>query len=105
MTDIEVLLNNFQVLAVRAGSSLLGIWAVYYFFRNLFGEAGRNPVKIVVSIICIAGAAAAFTLIPRAISTGSNTGEQVGGGGGYSMPAPVGLQGQSADPISAPEAA
>lgn len=88
MTDIQVLLDNIRAVAVACASTLLGLWAIYYFFKNLFGEAGRNPVKIVGAIIAIAGAAAGFALIPSLISAGSNTGTQIGGGSGYSMHAP-----------------
>lgn len=89
MTDIQVLLENIRVVVAGASGSLLGLWGVYYFFKNLFGEAGRNPVKIVVSGLAITGAAGVFSMIPSLISAGGHTGEQVGGGGGYSMPAPT----------------
>ena len=42
MTDIQVLLDNIRAVAVACASTLLGLWAIYYFFKNLFGEAGRH---------------------------------------------------------------
>ncbi|MDT5085358.1 MAG: hypothetical protein QOJ61_2401 [Mycobacterium sp.] len=86
MTDIEVLLNNIYTLGFRAGGVLLGIWGLYIFFRSLFGEAGRNPVRIVMSVLLIVAGAAIFQLLPTLIQTGKNTGGQIGGGGGgYGM--------------------
>lgn len=87
MSDIQILLENIQALAMGCASTLLGLWALYFFFKNLFGEAGRNPVKIAVALLAITAAAGGFALIPTLISAGGNTGEQIGGGGGYSMPA------------------
>lgn len=85
MTDIEVLLANWTQLAVRLGSSLLFLWGIYFFFKNLFGENGRHVGKIVVSVLTIILAAAAFKIIPTLISVGENTGQQTtGGGGSYS---------------------
>jgi hypothetical protein len=101
MTDIEVLLNNFRVVAYSAGGSVLMLWGLYYFFRNLFGEGGRNPVKIAVSELAITGASGVFAMIPSLISAGSNTGGQVtGGGGSYSMQAPADLTGSTADNVT-----
>ncbi len=91
MTDIEVLLNNIKVVVASASGTLLMLWGFYYFFRNLFAEAGRNPVKIAVSALAITGAAGIYAMIPSLISDGSNTGGQIGGGGGYSMQAPADL--------------
>ncbi|CAN7695630.1 hypothetical protein [Mycolicibacterium frederiksbergense] len=91
MTDLQVLLENIRVVAMGCAGTLLLLWGIFYFFRNLFGEAGRNPVKIAVSALAITGAAGVFAMIPSLISAGSNTGEQIGGGGGYSMPAPAPL--------------
>ena len=91
MTDLQVLLENIRVVAVGCAGTLLLLWGIFYFFRNLFGEAGRNPVKIAVSALAITGAAGVFAMIPSLISAGQNTGEQIGGGGGYSMPAPAPL--------------
>lgn len=84
MTDIEVLLNNIYTLGFRAGGVLLGIWGLYIFFRSLFGEAGRNPVRIVMSVLLIVAGAAIFQMLPQLIETGKNTGGQIGGGG-YGM--------------------
>ena len=64
---------------------MLGIWGIYYFFRNLFGEAGRNPVRIVVSVLVIVGAGAVYGILPTLLGAGQNTGNQLTGGGGYSM--------------------
>lgn len=91
MTDIQVLLENIKVVVLACAGTLLLLWGVYYFFRNLFGEAGRNPVKIAVAALTIAGAAAVFAMIPALIKAGSSTGEQIGGGSSYSMPAFTGL--------------
>jgi hypothetical protein len=84
MTDIEVLLNNIYTLGFRGGGVLLGIWGLYIFFRSLFGEAGRNPVRIVMSVLLIVAGAAIFQMLPQLIETGKNTGGQIGGGG-YGM--------------------
>lgn len=85
MTDIEVLLNNIYTLGFRSGGVLLGIWGLYIFFKSLFGEAGRNPVRIVMSVLLIVAGAAIFQMLPTLIETGKNTGGQIGGGGGYGM--------------------
>ena len=90
MTQIEVLLNNIHQLGFRAGGVLLGIWGLYIFFKSIFGEGGRNPVRIVMSVLMIVGGAAAFQMLPTLISVGKDTGGQISGGG-YSMPAPAGL--------------
>lgn len=100
MTDIQVLLNNIKAVILACASTLLIIWAIYYFFRQLFGPAGRDPVKIVVALVAIGGAAAGFALIPSVLSAGDSTGKQVGGGGGYSMPAPTPLQPSTTDTIT-----
>jgi hypothetical protein len=91
MTDIEVLLNNIKVVIASASGTVLFIWGVYYFFRTIFSEGGRSPVRIVMSAGVIAIAAGIFAMIPSLISAGSDTGKQIGGGGGaYSgMPAPT----------------
>lgn len=93
MTDIEVLLGNGHELLLRCGTLLVGIWALYYFLRNLFSEAGRNPVRIAISVAVIVAAAAVWKLVPTLVQTGSNTGDQVGGGGGgaYSMTVTPGI--------------
>lgn len=95
MTGIQVLLENIKVVALACTSTVLLLWAIWYFFRNLFGEAGRNPVKIAVSLVAIAGAGAGYALIPAVLSAGSDTGTQIGGGSSYSMPAPVKLPAHS----------
>ena len=87
MTDIQVLLQNIQVVATGASGTLLMLWGLFYFFKNLFGEGGRQPVKIAIGAAVIAGAAGVYSLIPALIDAGGSTGEQIGGGGGYSMPA------------------
>ncbi|AQA07071.1 hypothetical protein BVC93_31775 (plasmid) [Mycobacterium sp. MS1601] len=87
MTDIQVLLQNIQVVATGISGTLLMLWGLFYFFKNLFGEGGRQPVKIAIGAAVIAGAAGVYSLIPSLIDAGSSTGEQIGGGGGYSMPA------------------
>jgi hypothetical protein len=90
MTDIEVLLSNIKVVIASASGTVLFIWGVYYLFRTLFGEGGRNPVKIVMAAGVIALAAGIFYMIPSLLSAGGNTGKQIGGGGGaYGMPAPT----------------
>lgn len=91
MTDIQVLLDNIKVVVTSCAGTLLLLWGIFYFFKNLFGEAGRNPVKIAVSALAITGAAGVFAMIPSLISAGSSTGEQIGGGSSYSMPAFTGL--------------
>lgn len=105
MTDIQVLLENIKVVVMGCAGTLLLLWGVFYFFKNLFGEAGRNPVKIAVSALAITGAAGVFAMIPSLISAGSSTGEQIGGGGGYSMPAFTGLPTARALDTDAPAAA
>lgn len=87
MTSIQVLLQNIQVVATGCAGTLLLLWGFFYFFRNLFGEGGRQPVKIAIGAAVIAGAAGVYSLIPSLIDAGSDTGKQIGGGGGYSMPA------------------
>jgi hypothetical protein len=91
MTQIEVMLNNIYMLGMRAGGGLLGIWGLYIFFKTLFGEGGRNPVRIVVSVLMIVAAGAMFQLLPQLVEIGKDTGNQLGGGSGYSMPAPAGI--------------
>lgn len=91
MTQIEVMLNNIYMLGMRAGGGLLGVWGLYIFFKSLFGEGGRNPVRIVVSVLMIVAAGAMFQLLPKLVEIGKDTGTQLGGGSGYSMPAPTGL--------------
>lgn len=88
MTSIEVLLNNLNVAAYSAGASALGLWGLFYFFRTLFGEGGRNPVKLAVAAMAITGAGGMFALLPTLLSAGQDTGHQLGGGS-YSMPAPA----------------
>ncbi|WP_342314711.1 hypothetical protein LIX17_26060 (plasmid) [Mycobacterium avium subsp. hominissuis] len=100
MTDIQVLLNNIKAVVLGCASTLLMLWAIYYFFRQLFGQAGRDPVKIVVALVAIGGAAGGFALIPSLLSAGDSTGKQIGGGGSYSMPAPTPLQPSSSDTIT-----
>lgn len=100
MTDIQVLLNNIRAVVLGCASTLLMLWALFYFFRQLFGQAGRDPVKIVVALVAIAGAAGRFALIPALLSAGDSTGKQIGGGGGYSMPAPDALLPSTTDTIT-----
>lgn len=100
MTDIQVLLNNIKAVAVGCASTLLMLWAFYSFFRQLFSQGGRDPVKIVVALVSIAGAAGGFALIPALLSAGDSTGKQIGGGGGYSMPAPTALLPLTTDAIT-----
>ncbi|CQD23285.1 hypothetical protein H7I87_08075 [Mycobacterium timonense] len=100
MTDIQVLLNNIRAVVLGCASTLLMLWAFYYFFRQLFGQGGRDPVKIVVALVAIAGAAGGFALIPALLSAGDSTGKQIGGGGGYSMPAPAALLPSTTDAIT-----
>lgn len=90
MTDIEVLLSNLGVTFARLCTSAIGIWAFYYFVKTIFGEGGRNPVKIGIALAVIAGAGAGYKMIPTLLQAGENTGQQMGGssGGAYSMPAP-----------------
>ncbi|MDA0250151.1 MAG: hypothetical protein O2892_09640 [Actinomycetota bacterium] len=90
MTQIEMMLNNVYTLGMRAGGGLLGIWGLYIFFKSLFGEGGRNPARIVVSVLMIVAAGAMFQLLPKLVEIGKDTGSQLGGGG-YSMPAPAGV--------------
>ena len=89
MTDIEVLINNISMILLRAGNAILLIWGVYYFFRNLFKESGRDPARIAIAVLAITGAAAAWKLVPTFLEIGGNTGTQLtgGSGGAYSMPA------------------
>lgn len=89
MSQIEVLLNNIRALMASAGGSILGIWGMVIFFKALFAEGGRNPVRLAVAALMIVGAGAVFTMIPTLLQAGQDTGQQVGGGGGYSMPAPA----------------
>lgn len=89
MTQLEQMLQNTYQLGFRGGGLLLGIWGLYIFFKSLFGEGGRNPVRIVVSVLTIIAGAAIFQLLPALISVGKDTGSQLGGGGGYSMPDPT----------------
>lgn len=88
MTDIEVLINNYGVIFGRMCASAIGIWAFYYFLKTLFGEGSRSPVKIGIALAVIAGAGAAFKMIPSVLQAGENSGGQAvgGGGGAYSMP-------------------
>lgn len=87
MTDIEVLLSNMGTIFARLCSAGIGMWGFYYFLRTVFGEGGRNPVKIAVALAVIAGAGAGYKMIPTLLQAGENTGAQMGGGGGsYSMP-------------------
>lgn len=90
MTQIELMLNNIYTLGMRAGGGLLGIWGLYIFFKSLFGEGGRNPARVVVSVLVILAGAALFQLLPKLVEIGKDTGSQLTGGG-YSMPAPAGL--------------
>lgn len=105
MTDIQVLLENIRVVVVSCAGTLLLLWGIFYFFKNLFGEAGRNPVKIAVSALAITGAAGVFAMIPSLISAGNSTGEQIGGGSGYSMPEFSGLPTSPAVEADVPAAA
>ena len=100
MTQVEVLLSNIHQLGFRAGGVLLGIWGLYIFFKSIFGEGGRNPARIVMSVLMIVGGAAAFQMLPTLISVGKDTGGQISGGG-YSMPAPTSLD-NHADPAAPP---
>ena len=90
MTQIEMMLNNIYTLGLRAGGGLLGIWGLYIFFKSLFGEGGRNPARIVISVLMIVAAGAMFQLLPKLVEIGKDTGSQLTGGG-YSMPAPAGV--------------
>lgn len=105
MTDIQVLLENVRVVATGCAGTLLLLWGLFYFFKNLFGEGGRQPVKIAIGAAVIAGAAGVYSLIPALIDAGSSTGEQIGGGGGYSMPAFNGVPSSPALDSSEPAAA
>lgn len=92
MTQLETMLNNIYTLGFRGGGLLLGIWGLYIFFKSLFGEGGRNPVRIVIATLTVIAGAAIYQLLPALISVGKDTGNQLGGGGsGYSMPAPAHL--------------
>ena len=91
MTQLEVMLNNIYTLGMRGGGGLLGIWGLYIFFKSLFGEGGRNPTRIVVSVLMIVAAGAMFQPLPKLVEIGKDTGSQLGGGSGYSMPAPEGI--------------
>lgn len=106
MTQLETMLNNIYTLGFRGGGLLLGIWGLYIFFKSLFGEGGRNPVRIAVATLTIIAGAAIYQLLPSLISVGKDTGNQLGGGSsGYSMPAPNGHLDLSATrPPAAPEA-
>lgn len=100
MTDIEVLISNMGVIFARLCSAGIGIWGFYYFLRTVFGEGGRNPVKIAVALAVIAGAGAGYKMIPTLLQAGENTGAQMGGGSGgsYSMPSLDGLPADTDDP-------
>ena len=66
---------------------LLWRLGLYIFFKSLFGEGGlANPVRIVVSVLAIVAAGAMFQLLPKLVEIGKDTGSQLSGGGGYSMP-------------------
>lgn len=106
MTQLETMLNNIYTLGFRGGGLLLGIWGLYIFFKSIFGEGGRNPVRIVVATLTIIAGAAIYQLLPALISVGKDTGNQLGGGSsGYSMPAPNDPLGHEVRrPAAAPEA-
>lgn len=87
MTDIEVLFSNMEGTFARLCSAGLGMWGFYYFLRTVFGDGGRNPVKIALALAVVAGAGAGYKMIPTLLQAGENTGAQMSGGGGsYSMP-------------------
>jgi hypothetical protein len=106
MTDIEVLLSNLGVTFARLCTSAIGIWAFYYFVKTIFGEGGRNPVKIGLALAVIAGAGAGYKMIPTLLQAGENTGAQMGGssGGSYSMP-PLGTLPSDIDTLTTEQAA
>ncbi|MGV0743884.1 hypothetical protein [Mycolicibacterium sp. XJ870] len=79
MTSIETLLNNIALVVTRVGASLLVIWAIYYFFTNLFGENGKDPVKMATAVGMIVLGGAAFALIPTLLDVGRETGAQITG--------------------------
>lgn len=106
MTDIEVLLSNLGVTFARLCTSAIGIWAFYYFVKTIFGEGGRNPVKIGIALAVIAGAGAGYKMIPTLLQAGENTGSQMGGssGGSYSM-SPLGTLPSDSDHAAVDRAA
>lgn len=90
MTPIEVLINNVYQIGFRAGGGILALWGLYIFFKTIFGEGGRNPVRIVGAVLVIIAGGAIFQLLPHLVDIGKQTGGVMSGGaGGYSMPAPA----------------
>lgn len=79
MTSVETFLNNLALVISRAGASILVIWAIYYFFTNLFGENGKDPVKMATAVGMIIVGGAAFALIPTLLDVGRETGAQITG--------------------------